>query len=196
MPTFEPTGGAHNQQVEPSDLIVAGYVLAVPTDAPLGDEALPAKILTISHCIMEDLPRPEYWDWFLDLDQAKKQRAVSAVSCEILKVAIRRSDVLAFVEANGGTDQPYFSLLNRDQVLDGEILGYEIVGADWTLDFHSWHCHAYAGEARASLGVRVNELGLLSSYSDAIKVLGWMLDLPASEAPAPVHWSVVALARA
>lgn len=180
--------------MDPSGLLVAGYVLAVPTDAPSGDEALPAKILTISDCIMEELPRPEYWDWFMDLDEAREQRSGSALPCEVLQVAIRRSDVPAFIEANGGADQPYFALLNRAQTLDGGVLGYEVVGAEWTLDFHSWHCHGYAGEARDSLGVHVNESGLLANYAEAVRVLDWMLDLPASQAPAPVYWSVVALA--
>jgi hypothetical protein len=108
---------------------------------------------------------------------------------------MRRSEVQNFVQANGGPDQPYLALVNRHQSLTASVLGYEIVGAELTLDFHSWHCHGYADEARDQLGIRVNDLGLLSSWEDATRVLDWMLDLPADQAPAPVDWWVVALAR-
>jgi hypothetical protein len=181
--------------MEPTDLVVAGYVLAVPADAPPNDGALPAKLLTISDCIMDDLPRPEFWDWFLDLEEVTQIRTAAAPQCDVIHVGMRRSEVQNFVQANGGPDQPYLALVNRHQSLTASVLGYEIVGAELTLDFHSWHCHGYADEARDQLGIRVNDLGLLGSWEDATRVLDWMLDLPADQAPAPVDWWVVALAR-
>lgn len=75
------------------------------------------------------------------------------------------------------------------------MLGYELVGAEATLDFHSWHCHGYAAGAFIELGVELNEVGLIDTYEQATRVLTWMLGQPPENQPAPVEWLVVALAR-
>ena len=74
------------------------------------------------------------------------------------------------------------------------IIGCEVVDAEEHLDFHSWHCHEYAADVRADLGVVLNERGLIPSLPLAQSILRWMLECPIAEAPKPVPWTVVALA--
>ena len=175
------------------DLILAGYVLTVPSDAPPGMATVPTPIVTISDCIMKTLPRPEFWDWFQDLDEAERAHSTQAPAAQITAVTMRPADAVALMAEIGGAGQPYFALLEQQVRFDGAVHGYEVVGAEHTLDFHSWHCHGYADEVSEALGIHVNGIGLLPTYSSAAAVLKWMLDRPESEAPKPVPWVVVAL---
>ena len=73
-------------------------------------------------------------------------------------------------------------------------LGFEIIGAEYGLAFHSWHCHGLASDANAALGVHLNQYGLLDDHTDAAQVLEWMQSLPDADAPAPVPWTTAAIA--
>lgn len=176
-----------------ADLVMAGYVLTVPASAPPDMATVPTTLLTISDCIMRDLPRPEFWDWYATYAEAALAQSEHAPEAHVTPIALRSADAEDLMNEMGGDDQPYFTELRRLTPFTGEVLGYEVVGAEDTLDFHSWHCHGYADEVNDALGIRVNDLGLLSTYSDAAAVLKWMLDRPSDEAPAPVPWVVVAL---
>jgi len=107
------------------------------------------------------------------------------------------NDAAAFMAAHASEPAPYFEVLTERRPLSraASVLGYEVVGAEWDLAFHSWHCHGYADDAAATLGIRVNELGLLATREAAHQVLTWMLGLPSDEAPAPVDWTVIAVAE-
>lgn len=76
------------------------------------------------------------------------------------------------------------------------MLWFEVVGAEYVLTFHSWHCHGYADEVAVERGIRTTRDGLLATFEDAAAVRSWMLSRPSEQAPAPVPWCVVALARA
>lgn len=189
---------AENGFVKTSQLILAGYMLVVPTPRPPGHEqVLPEKFLTISDCLMDDLPRPEFWDWYVDRDEAEHVRLSDAPHAETMAVAMNPDEARTFMEGQGGVDQPYFELLKMGRELPerSHVLGYEPVGAEETLDFHSWHCHGYAPEARSELDLRLNEQGMIGTYDEATRVLGWMLGQPPENQPAPVDWVVIALAR-
>lgn len=179
--------------VSDEELLLAGYVLTVSSDAPQGMVTLPASIVTISDCIMKTLPRPEFWDWFEDVDEAKLVQATQAPEARITAIALLPSDAIALIDEMGGADQPFFACLNRSVPFNGEVLGYEVVGAEYSFDFHSWHCHGYADQVREALRIQVNGLGLLPTYTSGAAVLNWMLDRPENEAPEPVSWTVVAL---
>jgi len=114
----------------------------------------------------------------------------------VATVALHPRDAATFLGHWAGEPTPWFDLVRRCRPLapDARVLGYEVVGAEETHDFHSWHCHAYADEVAEALGIVVNDRGLLSTLEDARSVLRWMLDLPDAEAPKPVPWTVVALA--
>lgn len=73
--------------------------------------------------------------------------------------------------------------------------GYGGSRADWSLDLPSWHCHGSATEAFDELQARLNEFGLIDTHGQASQVLSWMLEQPPENQPAPVEWTVVALAR-
>lgn len=172
--------------------IVAGYVLVRLTSAPPGMTSVPAQIITISDCIMDRLPRPDYWDWFQNIDDAIMARAV-APDATVVAVGLEPDDARELMEEMGGPQQPYFALLHNESPADGRLLGYELVGAEWTLDFHSWHCHGFADDLLAARGIGVNDLGLFDSLTDARIALDWMTSLPPDEAPAVVPWLIVAL---
>ena len=154
--------------------------------------SVPTEILTISDCIMDDLPRPEYWDWFQHVEDAMRASAVTD-NCCVVGVAFDSEDAVSFIEAMDGSGQPFFELLASAEPATGTLLGYELVGAEDTLDFHSWHCHGYADDLNRATGITVNEHGLLRNHADASEALAWMLSLPEEEAPEPVPWTAVAL---
>lgn len=195
-----PCSGVVNNGVVRSDqLIVAGYVLVVPTERPSapGFRGLPATFLTISDCLMDELPRPECWDWYLDRHEAERARMSAAPQSENLTVAMTSADAAAFMSETGGARQPYFDLLRTETRLQEHVsvLGYEVVGAEETLAFHSWNCHGYLPGAVDELGTEINKFGLISTYEHAARVLEWMLAMPSDRQPAPVPWTVAALAR-
>jgi hypothetical protein len=158
---------------------------------------LPETFLTISDCLMSDLPQPEFSDWYVDRQEAERARVAGAAHAETVTVAMTVEDAVDFMQMQGGADQPYFDLLRRRSGLPAEatILGYELVGAEMSLDFHSWHCHGYAAAAFEELRVGLNEFGLIDTYEQATRVLTWMLGQPPENQPAPVEWRVVAPAR-
>jgi hypothetical protein len=187
-----------NVGVNRPQLILAGYVLAVPALRPPGHEqVLAEEFLTISDCLMADLPRPEFWDWFVHHGDATSARQSLAPEADVLAVAMTPGDADGLMREQGGAEQPYFELLRTRQPLPIEVdlLGFEIVGAEWTLDFHSWHCHGYAPQACPQLDVQLNDSGLIATYHDAVKLLDWMLAQPPENQPKPVEWTVVAIAR-
>jgi hypothetical protein len=154
--------------------VVAGYVFVRPAAAPPGMRSVPARIVTISDCIMDDLPRPEFWDWFQDADEALRAQTTTPADTALVAVALERNDARELIEEMGGSEQPYFELLQRNVEPSGRLLGYEIVGAESTLDFHSWHCHGYADDLLGAHGIALNELGLFSTLADARVGLAWM----------------------
>lgn len=114
-----------------------------------------------------------------------------------MTVAMTLEDTLYFMRQHGAAEQPYFDLLRtRSRIPAGSaVLGYEVVGAEWTLDFHSWHCHGYAAEVFDELRVQLNEFGLIDTYEQASRLLTWMLRQAPENQPEPVEWTVVAIVR-
>lgn len=174
------------------ELIVAGYVLLRPAPCPPGLESVPDTILTISDCIMDTLPHPEFWDWYQSQAEAEAAQA-SAPDTRAVAVVMAKADAPEFIDETGGTAMPFHALLQTQTPAEGALLGYELVGAEATLDSHSWHCYGVADQLKLSLGVGVNDHGLIDNFADARRALGWMLELPAEEAVAPVPWTVVGL---
>ncbi|QHT54823.1 hypothetical protein GXP71_01055 [Cellulomonas sp. H30R-01] len=177
------------------ELVIAGYVVAVPAAAPPGVEtSAPDRILTISSCL-RDAPTPEFWDWFTDVEEAEQRRRSEAPEATTVTVALPRLEAVRLMSECGGPTQPYFGLLREMVPWSGSaLLGFEVVGVEATLSFHSWHCHGYARDVRDALGIPLNDLGLVHRQEDAVRVRDWMLDRPPAEQPAPVPWVVVALA--
>lgn len=178
------------------DLVIGGFVIVVPAAPPSAPgSGLPDRILTVSHCLM-DAPEHDYFGWFTDGDEAEIRRG-GAADARTVTVVIPRDEAERLVREYGGPMMPYFDLLRRgDPVPDGTaLLGYEVVGVESSLSFHSWHCHDYAAEVRVALGVTVNGHGLIDDRADAVRVRDWMLARSPREQPAPVPWVVVALAE-
>ena len=180
-------------------LLVCGWVLTQEVTTPEAVGAsLPSRLLTISDCIQPDLPRPDPWmgDWFLDRPLADRAAGGVDPPPRVVTVAIHPAEATRFVDECAREPSPWFDILRRGQPLDptAGILGFEVVGAEETLDFHSCHCHGYADDVEETLGITVNDVGLLPSLEEARTVLEWMLSRPPAGAPKPVPWTVVALA--
>jgi hypothetical protein len=67
---------------------------------------LPETFLTISGCLMSDLIRPEFWEWYVDRQEAEHARMSRAPHAEILTVAMSLEDSLDFMREQGGAEQP------------------------------------------------------------------------------------------
>jgi hypothetical protein len=180
------------------ELIVAGWVLVTATPrAPVLGSSLPNEFLTISDCIQEELPRPLGWDWFLDVIEAEQARRETAPHARPITIAMAATDAAAFIEQFPEEWQVgSFDLLRQHVPLEAgaSVLGFEVVGAEYPLGFHSWHCHGYADDVADALGIRTNAHGLLASSGEAHAVLDWMLSRPPHQAPKEVPWGVIALA--
>jgi hypothetical protein len=186
--------------VKGEGLVVGGWVVvrAIAVPSWLEGVGVP-ELLTISDCIQEDLPCPEPWlgDWFQDLEEAgAAARTVVGAEPLVVTAALPADMVDGFVSEAGGDGAAWFGTLCQRVPLpaDAEILGFEVVGAEACLDFHSWHCHGYAAEVSDALGITVNGRGLIPTLQEARRVLVWMLGRPMGQAPEPVPWTVVGLA--
>jgi hypothetical protein len=146
----------HALTVTDGGLIVGGWVLAraVPTPPWLHDLQLP-ELLTLSDCIQDDLPRPEPWfgDWFHDVGQAREAaRRTPGPEPIVVTVAMLPEMAEAFVAEWESEPSPWFDLLHQGLPLppEAKVVGFEVVGAEAPLDFHSWHCHRYAADVHAT----------------------------------------------
>ena len=176
------------------ELVLAGWVLVRPVATPAwAGDRLPDRIVTVSNCIQDDLPVPEWWNWTQDRDLLDQARRAQAPDARIVAVGMVPAEADAFMASMGGPDQPMFALLRQQRRAEGRLLGFEVVGAEPQLDFHSWHCHGYADRVKDALGIGANDVGLLASADDARRVRDWMLALPDRDAPEPVDWTYLAL---
>jgi hypothetical protein len=177
-------------------VILGGYVIAARTTS--GPRDLPSPLRTISHCLLDDLPRPAYADWFTDRIEAEKTLAEWHTPADLIAVGLEEhlADELRAEYADDGSAY-FFHLLDQRLPLpaDAVLLGHEIVGCDTDFSFHSWHCHGYADQVRRELGVVVDHVGLLAGFSDALRVLDYIRSRPTDDAPYEIPWTVATLAR-
>lgn len=168
-------------------------MLAVPVHPANLGPTVPDPLLTISGCLMPDVPRPDYWDWWHSKDDVEQARALEPHG-SVVTVGIAVSDVAEFLAEADDDHNDGYELLRQGVRMDlDEVVGYELVGAEPWARFHSWHCHAYASEVESALGIRLNEAGLLGSYAEAAAALDWIRARPDDDAPEPVPWVVTAL---
>src|SRR4051794_17081719 len=98
-------------------LIVAGWVLVCPV--PASDyfgTSVPESVLTISDCIQEELPRPEFWDWYTDLAEANQAQQEEAPHSQLVTVAMAVDDADEFMLDVAGAAAPSddsFTVLRR-----------------------------------------------------------------------------------
>jgi hypothetical protein len=177
------------------ELRLAGFV---PTRLVKALPLLPAPFQTISTCLLDDdLPRPEFVDWFTSRAEAERRPFAG----DLIAVGLTDADadrLIAESEYDEGCVEAAYSLLRRalPMPVATTFLGFEVVGLNDLLSFHSWHCYSYAPAVARELGIQVNPIGLLSSYAEARRVLEWMAALPMQQAPVGDEpWTIVALAR-
>jgi hypothetical protein len=185
----------------PTNLTLGGYVLSTPTarDAWQSD-SLPDPFMTISSCLQRGVPEPEFIDWYTDRQEAELVRASWSGNLDLIAVGMREqesAELTAGRQNDKTADDFIYGLLNQRLPMPttAAALGYEIVGVEGSLQFHSWHCHNYLDEAQRELGVRINQHGMFDQHRDAEQVRDWMLSQPVEKSPKPVPWVVVALYR-
>ena len=177
---------------------LAGYVLTAQTArGRWQSRSLPDPYLTISSCLQDRVPEPDFIDWYTDRQEAEAVRAGWGHPLGLIAIGLTEAEEAELRSGAEVGDEFSYSLLNqRLPVPDrSTLLGYEIVGAEPALQFHSWHCHDYLHDAERELGIRVNQLGLFDDQRDAVRVRDWMLSLPVERSPKPVPWVVVSLNR-
>jgi len=187
---------SYDQRMPQSDqLILAGYVVAGPTARPPGlDPLVPSPYVTVSSCLADDLRVPKFSGWFQDFAEANAALDESSAS-DLLAVGLTQPDAATLMTDMADEDY-HFGLLRlaRGMPAGAEMIGYEIVGAEYGLSFHTWHCYGLASEAATTLGIQMNRHGLLEDHDDAARTIDWMTSLPSEDAPAPVPWAAVAIA--
>lgn len=140
------------------ELVMVGWTLIRPVPSPpeLG-HGLPPLLTTISQCIQDDLPRPEWADWTVDRSLLDRARLDTPPHTTVMAVAMTGVEADTFLTQVRDRDDRSLALLRRHEPALGEPLGFEVVGAQFDLVFHSWHCHGYADQARSALGVTLPE---------------------------------------
>ncbi|MEI8410483.1 MULTISPECIES: hypothetical protein [unclassified Kribbella] len=177
-------------------VLLGGYVISAPTSQ--GPRDLPSPLRTISHCLLDDLPRPADADWFTDRVEAEKTLAQCRAPADLVAVGLEEhlADALRAACDEDGASH-FFHLLDQRLPMpaDAVLLGHEVVGCETDFSFHSWHCHGYAGQVRRELGIVVDHAGLLADFADALRVLHDLRTRPAQDAPYEIPWTVASLAR-
>jgi hypothetical protein len=177
-------------------VILGGYVIAAPTS--LGPSDLPSPLWTISHCLLDDLPRPMCTDWFIDRAEAEQLLAGCGKAAELVAVGLEEGLADELRAEYVDDEAAYFlRLLDERRPLpeDAVILGHEVVGCELDFSFHSWHCHGYADQVHNKLGIAIDHAGLLADFTDALRVLAYLRTRPAYDAPYEIPWTVATLAR-
>jgi len=89
--------------------------------------------------------------WVLIQDEAEAVHAAATVTGEVprtITVAMTPGDAAELMAQLDTEPSPWFDLLRQRVALGEEpdVLGFEVVGAEEGLGFHSWHCHGYADD--------------------------------------------------
>ncbi|GAA0353386.1 conserved protein of unknown function [Micropruina glycogenica] len=176
------------------DLVWVGWTLIRPVVSPVElGTSLPALLTTISQCIQDDLPRPEWADWTIDRAVLEGARRGAAPDSTVMAVALPSFEVDALLSQLRIPRDSSLDLMRRREAAHGEPVGFEVVGIESDLALHSWHCHGYADQALAELSLTLNERGLLANAEDAQAVRDWMLQLPSDQTPKEIPWTFIAL---
>lgn len=70
-----------------------------------------------------------------------------------------------------------------------QTIGYDVIGVEWSGDFHSFHCHDIGKELSDRFGLTINSFGLFEPCDDWTPVLDYFHD--DENGCEPVPWFVV-----
>ena len=176
--------------MEEQRLVLGGYAAAPRAlRGQWQDSAvLPPWLVTVSECLT-GATHGSGAAWYTDRTEAARPGTT------VLAVGFEADDADDLDREFGGAP---LRLLRTGAEMpeDARLWGFEVVGVEGSLaSLHSWLCHGYEARIAAELGIRPNTCGLLDSYEEASRVLEWMLDRPADEAPEPVYWTIAGLAE-
>lgn len=168
-------------------------------------DLVPPRFISMSECLTGVDHGSEFWAWHTDPAVAAARGGGT-----LLAIGFTGDDAAALVQevaADLGPSAGRVSAQDVPECLellvaaapmpdDARLRGFEVIGVEFALSsVHSWLCHGYEVDVAAALDVRVNRWGLLDTYPQASSVLAWMETLPDEQAPAPVHWTVAAIAE-
>lgn len=177
--------------MQTEQLVEGGYVLVTPTAVPDWLDSVPRHIVSISECIADELPRPEFWSWYTSRSEVLDAKASRAPHAQVVTVCLRPDDADLVIDELG--DLPPVALLKQSVTFVGDIIGFEVVGVEEGPTFHSWHCYRYAADVQRELGIKLTNLGLFANATDAASALSWIQARPSAEAPPLVPWLAVGL---
>jgi hypothetical protein len=192
--------------VDAERLWLGGY-LRVPRAEREGwaSDVLPPRFISVSECLTGVHHGPEFWAWYTD-----PATAAACYEGTLLAIGFTSGDAADLAqEITSDLGPPAGQVLAQGvpeclELLaaaapmpdDSRLRGFEVIGVECALSsVHSWLCHGYEVDVAAALDLRLNQWGLLDTYPQASSVLAWMQALPAEQAPAPVYWTIAAIAE-
>ncbi|WP_412538720.1 hypothetical protein R8Z50_23050 [Longispora sp. K20-0274] len=154
--------------------VLAGFVAAprwLPPDAPW-TALLPPSVVTVSDCLTDFVPAdddPLTAPWHFELATALAAGRETGARALSMNLAAPEAEV--FLTASGGWGPEEFHPLWRRLTQPvaaptGAVLGFEVVGFE-AGRLHSWLCNSLQRAARDSLGIAVNQVGLLETLEQA-----------------------------
>ncbi|MFG3227239.1 hypothetical protein ACGF07_20950 [Kitasatospora sp. NPDC048194] len=179
----------------PDELLLAGYFVTAPERLAGSGMPRSERLLTASECLSDRLPQSDCW--FGTAHEALAACLLFQVTAEarLYALLVPSEHVGGFVAdiRAAGLDEPVLLAhldgggvgeAAREVAEDGHERGWEVLGYDHGL-LHSWLCNDLYDDAVLSLGVGVNEHGLLPDRDTAQRVAAWA---NARDDTKPVTW--------
>ncbi|MFC9329553.1 hypothetical protein [Kitasatospora sp. NPDC057015] len=168
----------------PDGILLAGYFVTAPERLAGSGMPRTERLVTASECLSDRLSQDGCW--FGTAREALTACLLFQVPAEarLYALLVPSEHVGGFVAdiRAAGTDEPVLlahldgrgvgEAAAREMAEDGHELGWEVLGYDYGL-LHSWLCNNLYDDGVRSLGVGVNEHGLLPDRDTAQRVAAW-----------------------
>ncbi|MFD5922485.1 hypothetical protein ACFVYP_38050 [Kitasatospora sp. NPDC058201] len=168
----------------PDEILLAGYFVTAPERLAGSGMPRTERLITASECLSDRLSQDGCW--FGTAREALAACLLFQVPAEarLYALLVPSEHVGGFVAdiRAAGTDEPVLlahldgrgvgAAAAREMAEDGHELGWEVLGYDYGL-LHSWLCNDLYDDGVLSLGVGVNERGLLPDRDTAQRVAAW-----------------------
>lgn len=140
---------------------------------------------------------------FYDLETLKEYRKFFKTLDENIKILAiyfsepEKDELLKEFKIEG-EDEDSFGLetmLSKqiEETEKGKTIGYDLIGVEFSGDFHTFYCHNMAEELINNFGLKINEYGLLEDYDDWGKITEYMNDNETACEPVPWFYIKVKL---
>lgn len=155
----------------------------------------------------EELKEVAWINVFSDLAVAKAYRSnffSHLPDVEILSVYFPESEANDFLEEFKPQKKEYGTLglwdnlskkVEEDPSSEAVIVGYDLIGVEWSGNFHTFHCHDLAKDLKEKFNVSVNQHGLLDKADNWQEIVGYMNNEENGFEPVPWFFVKVSLSK-